>query len=233
MKNKIISIIIPAYNEEKTIKDLVKKVLAVEIPNITKEIIIVNDGSTDKTKAVLHKLRNNKVRVIDKKYNEGKGAAIRAGLRQVTGDIIVIQDADLEYNPDEYKLLVQPILDNKADVVYGSRFVTTEARRVLYFWHSLGNNLLTTFSNMLTNLNLSDMETCYKMFTKEVADKLTITENRFGFEPEFTAKVAKMGCRIYEVGISYSGRNYAEGKKINWRDGAWAVWCVLKYNLLI
>lgn len=196
------------------------------------EIIVVNDGSTDKTGSKIYDLRCKKLKVINKKLNEGKGAAIRDGLKKVTGDIIIIQDADLEYDPQEYSTLIKPILDKKADVVYGSRFVGGNAHRVLYFWHMVGNKLLTLFTNMATNLNLTDMETCYKVFTKQVAKKLNIQERRFGFEPEFTIKIADLGCRIYEVGISYTGRNYLQGKKINWKDGIWAIWCIIKYRLV-
>ncbi len=194
--------------------------------------MIVNDGSTDRTSHRIQDAGHRKIRVINKKQNEGKGAAIRDALKKVTGDIIIIQDADLEYDPKEYSTLIKPILDKKADVVYGSRFVGGSAHRVLYFWHMVGNKLLTLFTNMVSNLNLTDMETCYKVFTKQVAIKLNIQENRFGFEPEFTIKIADLGYRIYEVGISYSGRSYAMGKKINWRDGIWAIWCVVKYGLL-
>jgi len=168
--------------------------------------------------------------LINKTTNRGKGAAIREAFKQVTGQVIVIQDADLEYNPDDYKLLLEPILQNKAEVVFGSRFGSGLAHRVLYFWHYMGNKLLTFLTNLVTNLNLSDMETCYKAFTKDVARSLNLQENRFGFEPEFSIKVAKMGVRIYEVGISYSGRSYNEGKKINWKDGLWALWCIFKYG---
>jgi len=231
MKVNKISVIIPAYNEEATILKVVRNVLKTNVGNLKKEIIVVNDGSSDKTGEMLQKIKNSSVLLINKNKNEGKGAAIRTALKKATGDIIIIQDADMEYNPDEYNLLLAPIADGKADVVFGSRFVTTQQRRVLYFWHSLGNQFLTFVTNVFTNLNLTDMETCYKMFTKEVALKLDLKESRFGFEPEFSVKVAKMGFRIYEVGISYSGRNYSEGKKINWKDGLWALWCIFKYSL--
>lgn len=196
------------------------------------EIVVINDGSTDKTGSRIYDLRSKKLKIINKKLNEGKGAAIRDGLKKVTGDIIIIQDADLEYDPQEYPILIKPILDKKADVVFGSRFVGGNAHRVLYFWHMVGNKLLTLFTNMATNLNLTDMETCYKVFTKQVAQKLNIQERRFGFEPEFTVKVARQDFRIYEVGISYTGRNYLQGKKINWKDGIWAIWCIIKYKFV-
>jgi glycosyltransferase involved in cell wall biosynthesis len=178
------------------------------------------------------KTKGNSIKIITLRKNQGKGAAIRRGLREITGEVVVIQDADLEYDPRELPILLKPILDGDADVVYGSRFMGNRPHRVLFLWHMVANNLLTTLSNMCTNINLTDMETGYKMFTVEVAKKLDLQENRFGLEPEFTAKVAKMGARVYEVGISYHGRNYEQGKKIGWRDGLWALWCILKYNLL-
>jgi len=228
---KKLSVIIPAYNEAATITQVISRVKRADIGHIKKEIIVVNDGSTDTTWGKLRKIKGRNIKVINKRINKGKGAAIRSALEKVSGDVVVIQDADLEYNPNEYKLLLQPIIEGKADVVYGSRFASTQARRLLYFWHSLGNNFLTTLSNIFTNFNLTDMETCYKMFTFDVASKLNIQENRFGFEPEFTSKVARMGCSVYEIGISYSGRNYSEGKKINWTDGLYAFYCIIKYNL--
>ena len=193
----------------------------------------VNDGSTDGTLSAINSVKKStKIRIIHKKKNEGKGAAIRDALRQVSGDVIIIQDADLEYNPSEFVRLLNPIKNDLADVVYGSRFTGNGPHRVLFFWHMIGNNCLTFLSNALTNLNLTDMETCYKMFTKDVAKKLRIKEKRFGFEPEFTIKVARMHARIYEIGISYLGRSYSEGKKINWKDGVKAVYCLIKYSLL-
>jgi glycosyltransferase involved in cell wall biosynthesis len=223
-----ISIVIPAYNEINSILELYGAVKAV---NLEKEIILVDDGSTDGTRELLKQLNDSGTTVILHDCNKGKGAALRSGFQKATGDIVIIQDADLEYDPQQYPKLIQPILDGKADVVYGSRFVTGEYRRVLFFWHMLGNNFLTFFSNMLTNLNLSDMETCYKVFTRDILNRLTIEEDRFGFEPEITAKIAKMNVRIFEVGISYSGRTYKEGKKIGWKDGLSAIRCILKYNL--
>ena len=219
-----LSVIIPVYNEEKTVGEVIRRVVAVKIE---KEIIIVNDGSSDGTKKKIHGFKG--LKIIDKNVNEGKGAAVRDGIKAATGDVIIIQDADLEYDPKEYPLMLEPIVTKRADVVFGSRLITSRPHRVLYFWHFAGNAFLTLLTNVITNLNLSDMETCYKAFTKEVADKLELFENRFGFEPEFTVKVAKAGWRIYEVGISYSGRSYAEGKKINWRDGIRAVWCLFRY----
>jgi glycosyltransferase involved in cell wall biosynthesis len=223
-----LSVVIPVYNEKNTIKAIVDLVTAV---GLAKEIILVDDFSTDGTRQLLPAIENDMVRVFYHDCNMGKGAALRTGFGKATGDIVIIQDADLEYDPQQYPKLIQPILEGKADVVYGSRFVTGDYRRVLYFWHMMGNNFLTLLSNMLTNLNLTDMETCYKVFRREVLEKITIEENRFGFEPEITAKVAKLDARIYEVGISYSGRTYKEGKKIGWRDGVSALRCILKYNL--
>ena len=225
-----LSVIIPCYNEVNTISDIVKAVI--NSPYDNKEIIIVDDFSTDGTR---EKLRAEMVPLVDKVIyhdkNSGKGAAIRTGLKEFTGDIVIIQDADLEYDPDEYPKVVGPILQNRADVVFGSRFQGGQPHRVLYFWHRVGNGFLTLLSNMFTNLNLTDMETCYKAFKREIALALTIEENRFGFEPEITAKIAKMKCRVYEVGISYYGRTYREGKKIGWKDGFRALYCILKYNL--
>lgn len=225
-----LTIIIPAFNEEKTIKEVINKVLSVRTSITRKEIIVVSDGSTDQTAKIARSVKNKQIRVLEKPKNQGKGAAIRDALTIARGDVILIQDADLEYDPADYQSLLAPILDNKADVVFGSRFLTTKARRVLYFWHFVGNWLLTLMTNLVTNLNLSDMETCYKVFTKDVAKNLDLKESRFGFEPEFTIKASRLGFRIYEVGISYSGRGYSEGKKINWKDGLWAILCIFKYG---
>ncbi len=226
-----ISVVIPCYNEASTIETLLEAVRASEIPH--KEILVVDDGSTDGTREKLRLLEGQPdLRVIFHERNQGKGAALRTGFQAATGDVVIVQDADLEYDPKEYPKLLAPIRAGKADVVYGSRFAGGESHRVLYFWHYAANKLLTLFSNMFTNLNLTDMETCYKAFRREVIQKIDLREERFGFEPEITAKVARMGCRIYEVGISYSGRTYAEGKKIGWRDGLRAIWCIVRYNLL-
>jgi glycosyltransferase involved in cell wall biosynthesis len=229
----LISIIIPVFNEAMTITTILQQVDAVQLP-FAKEILVVDDFSIDGTREILRKFENNgseKFKIIYHDKNQGKGAALKSGFALANGDIIIIQDADLEYDPQEYPRLIKPILDGKADVVYGSRFSGSGPHRVLYFWHYVGNTFLTLLSNMCTNLNLTDMETCYKAFKKEVLSKIDIKENRFGFEPEFTAKVARLRCRIYEVGISYSGRSYNEGKKITWKDGVWALWCILRYNL--
>ncbi|QWV96517.1 glycosyltransferase family 2 protein [Geomonas nitrogeniifigens] len=223
-----LSVVIPVYNEKETIREIYQAVHAVPFDL---EVILVDDYSTDGTRSILRELEGPDTKVLYHEQNMGKGAALRTGFQNVSGDIVIIQDADLEYDPQEYPRLLQPILDGKADVVYGSRFVTGEYRRVLFFWHMLGNKFLTLLSNMMTNLNLTDMETCYKVFRREVLQGITIEENRFGFEPEITAKVAKQKVRIYEVGISYSGRTYQEGKKIGWKDGISALKCILKYNL--
>ena len=226
-----LTIIIPCFNEVKTIKTIVDLVKASSYPD--KEIIIIDDCSTDGSRELLQSDLASKVdKVIFHDKNSGKGAALRSGIGAATGDLLIIQDADLEYDPKEYEKMVLPILEGKADVVFGSRFMGAEPHRVLFFWYRLGNTLLTFLSNMFTNLNLTDMETCYKVFRREIIQSVRIEENRFGFEPEITAKIAKLGCRIYEVGISYYGRTYDEGKKINWKDGFRAVYCILKYNLL-
>jgi glycosyltransferase involved in cell wall biosynthesis len=225
-----LSIIIPCYNEKSTIREVIDAVLAA--PYDDKEIIIVDDCSKDGTKEVLLEEIDPLVhQILFHKVNQGKGAALRTGIQAATGDIVLIQDADLEYDPQEYPNLVEPILRNKADVVYGSRFMGSQPHRVLYFWHSVGNMVLTILSNMFTNLNLTDMETCYKVFRREIIQGISIKENRFGFEPEITAKIAKLECRIFEVGISYYGRTYKEGKKIGWKDGFRAIYCIVKYNL--
>jgi len=233
----VLSIIIPAYNEEKTISNILDKVLETKlISDIEKEIVIVNDCSKDSTEKVVRNYIDRhpdaNIQYFQHEVNKGKGAALRTGIQSATGDFIIVQDADLEYDPQEFNLLLKPILDGFADVVFGSRFMGGNPHRILFFWHTVGNKFLTMLSNMLTNLNLTDMETCYKLFRREIIQSLDLRENRFGFEPEVTAKVAKIPkVRIYEVGISYYGRTYAEGKKINWKDGFRAIYCIMKYNL--
>ncbi len=226
-----LTVVIPVYNEAQTIRSLIERVLAVPVD---KEVILVDDCSTDGTRKVLTDLQAQlpQIRVLFHEVNRGKGAALRTGFAAATGDMVIVQDADMEYDPAEYPRLIAPILDGRADVVFGSRFAGGDCHRVLYYWHSLGNRFLTMLSNMFTNLNLTDMEVCYKVFRREILQSITLEEDRFGFEPEITAKVARKHCRIYEVGISYAGRTYEEGKKIGWRDGVRAIWCILKYNLL-
>ncbi len=225
-----LSVIIPAYNEAATLAEVVRRVDATPFET---EIIVVDDGSTDGTRDMLRDLaEKGAIRALFHEHNQGKGAALRTGFAAATGDAVVVQDADLEYDPQEYGKLLKPIEEGKADVVFGSRFLGGDSHRVLYFWHSVGNRFLTLISNMFSNINLTDMETGYKMFRRELIQSITIEETRFGFEPEITAKVAKLRARIYEVGIAYDGRTYEEGKKVGWRDGVWAIWCVVKYNAL-
>ena len=237
MDHKTLSIIIPVYNEEKTIHLILNKIKEVElINNLTKEIVMVDDSSTDNSWEKLENYKSDnpdmQISLYRHTYNQGKGAALRTGIQEAKGDLIIIQDADLEYDPFEYNELLKPITDGHADVVYGSRFMGGKPHRILFFWHSIGNGLLTLMSNAFTNLNLTDMETCYKLFKAPVIKSIQLKENRFGFEPEVTAKVSRIpAIRIYEIGISYYGRTYADGKKIGWRDGVRAIYCILKYNL--
>lgn len=237
MPIKKLSIVIPAYNEGPTISQILDRVRTVQLLNdVQKEVIVINDCSTDDTEAAIEAYRNQypemDLRYFKHEVNQGKGAALHTGIREATGEFLVIQDADLEYDPEEYNILLQPVLRGRADVVYGSRFMGGKPHRVLFFWHSIGNKFLTFLSNAFTNLNLTDMETCYKLFKTSIVQSLHLKEKRFGFEPEVTAKVSRVpGVRIYEVGISYYGRTYEEGKKIGWRDGVRAIYCILKYGI--
>lgn len=231
--SKTLSVIIPVFNEKNTIREIIKRVEAVRLPGLEKELIVVDDGSTDGTREILNDLNRSSLRIFFQEKNQGKGAAVRRGFAEATGDFVIIQDADLEYDPQEYPLLLEPLLDGRADAVFGSRFMGHRPHRVLFFWHYVGNKLLTTLSNMFTNLNLTDIEVCYKAFTRDalLSFRSELTSNRFGIEPELTARVSKKRLRIYEVGISYSGRTYAEGKKIGWKDGVAALWAIIKFNV--
>ena len=237
MKINKLSIVIPCYNEEKTIHLILDRIRQVVLlNNIEKEFIVINDCSSDKTQEAIEnyfaKFNDVEYKIFNHEVNKGKGAAIHTGIATATGDYLVIQDADLEYNPNEFNLLLQPVVDGFADIVFGSRFMGGNPHRILFFWHSIGNKFLTSISNIFTNLNLTDMETCYKLFRTDIIQGIKLKEKRFGFEPEVTAKISRVkNARIYEVGISYYGRTYDDGKKIGWRDGLWAIWCILKYNI--
>ncbi len=224
---RCLSVVVPCYNERATVLELIERVL---VSPFVEEVVLVDDGSTDGTRDLLRTIDNDRVRVILHDVNQGKGAALRTGFAAAAADYVIVQDADLEYDPAEYAKLLEPLIAGRASAVYGSRFVSSEPHRVLYFWHSIGNRLLTLMSNMFTDLNLTDMETCYKAFRRDVIQSIDIEEDRFGFEPEVTAKLAQLGVPIYEVGISYDGRTYDDGKKIGWRDGVRAVWCIVKYS---
>jgi len=225
----LLSVIVPCFNEIKTLDKVINNIQG--SPVESKEIIIVDDFSSDGSREFLKKVESYNIKTIFHDKNLGKGAALCSGISLAKGKIIIIQDADLEYDPNQFPDIIEPIVNGKADVVYGSRFQGGQPHRVVYFWHRIGNGFLTLLSNIFTDINLTDMETCYKAFRREIIQQIKIEENRFGFEPEITAKIAKLDCRIYEVGISYYGRTYKEGKKIGWRDGVWAIWCILKYNL--
>ena len=226
-----LSVVIPCFNEAATIERIVERVVAHAPPGT--ELIVVDDASTDGSAAILREKVAGRARVFFHETNRGKGAALRTGFAAATGDVVLVQDADLEYDPRDYARLLAPILEGRADVVFGSRFVGGDSHRVLYFWHSVGNRFLTLVSNMFTNLNLTDMEVCYKAFRRDVLQSFELREDRFGWEPEITARVARRGCRVFEVGVSYSGRTYAEGKKVGWTDGVHALWCIVKYNVFV
>jgi glycosyltransferase involved in cell wall biosynthesis len=230
---KTLSIVIPVFNEAKTIGEVLDRVRKAPAAGLIKELVVVDDGSRDGTREYLAGIREEGTRCIFHERNQGKGAAVRTGFAQATGDIVIVQDADFEYDPADYPRLLQPILEGKADVVLSSRFLAGQAHRVLYFWHSMGNRGLTLLSNVFTNLNLTDMESGYKVFTRDVIKRVTLQEDRFGFEPEVVAKVARLRCRVYEVGVSYAGRTYQEGKKITWKDGVRALWCIVKYSWIV